>query len=125
MIRRIMYCSLVFLFLLGKVMQGQINHQVTFSSEIKITEEILDDGETYIRVKIPETVLMDSVGFPSLPVKYIKLIVPANATDLNVLVYNAKKQKHKLTYKVEPLQQPIPIGFNVTKLFPEPFHESA
>lgn len=106
-----MYCSLVFLFLLGKVVQGQINHQVTFSSEIIITEEILDDGKTYNRVKIPETVLMDSVGFPSLPVKYVKLIVPANATDLNVLVNNAKKQKHKLTYKVEPLQHQIPIGF--------------
>lgn len=111
MIRRIMFCSLVFLFLLGKLVQGQINHQVTFTSEIKFSKEILDDGKTYVRVKIPQTVLMDSVGFPSLPVKYVKLIVPANATDLNVLVNNVRKQNYKLTYKVEPLQQPIPIGF--------------
>jgi len=91
--------------------QGQISHQVSFSTDIGLTEETLDDGVTYVRVLIPETLLMDSVGFPSLPVKYVKLIVPADATDLNVVVINTKGHKHKLKHKVEPLQEQIPTGF--------------
>jgi hypothetical protein len=111
MIRRIMFCSLVYLCPFSMVAQGQINHQVIFSSNIETTEEILDDGETYVRVKITGTVQMDSVGFPSLPVKYVKLIVPASAVDLTIRINSTKPQKSKLKYKVEPLQEPIPIGF--------------
>lgn len=106
-----MFCSLVYLCLFSMVVQGQINHQVTFSSDIEITEESLDDGETYVRVKVPCTVQMDSVGFPSLPVKYVKLIVPVNATDLSIKINSTKPQKQKLKHMVEPLQEPIPIGF--------------
>lgn len=111
MIRRIMFCSLVYLCLFGMVVQGQINHQVSFSSDIETTEETLDDSETYARVIVSGTVQMDSVGFPSLPVKYVKLIVPANASDLEIKVNSTKSQKYKLKHKVEPLQEPIPIGF--------------
>lgn len=111
MVRRIMFCSLVYLCLYSIVVQGQINHQVTFSSEIETLEETLDDNETYARVIVSGTVQMDSVGFPSLPVKYVKLIVPANASDLEIKVNSTKSQKYKLKHKVEPLQEPIPIGF--------------
>ena len=111
MIRKIIFCSLIFLCCHSIVLQGQINHQVLFSSGLQITEVTLDDGETYTRVEIPGTVQMDSVGFPSLPVKYIKLIVPADATDFKVVINNPKTQKYDLQYKVEPLQKPVPIGF--------------
>src|SRR3972149_4472045 len=121
MIWRIIFCSLVSLCLFSRVVQGQINHQVTFSSNIEIPEEVLDDGETYARVIIPGTLLMDSIGYPSLPVKYIKLIVPANASNFNVVVNITEKQKHELKYKVEPLQKPVPIGFSNKPDFVKPY----
>jgi len=111
MIKTIMFCSLVCLCLFSMVVQGQINHQLTFSSGFKTTEDTFADSEIYTRVIISGTVQMDSVGFPSLPVKYIKLIVPANAADLEIKVNSTKAQKYKLKHKVEPLQEPIPIGF--------------
>lgn len=111
MLSRILFCLLVFLCLFSMLVQGQINHQVTFSSAIETMEETLDDGVTYIRLKLSGTVQTDSVGFPSLPVKYVKLIVPHDAVDLNVKINSTKPQKQKIKYRVEPLQEPIPIGF--------------
>lgn len=108
--RRIIYCSLVLLCFLINT-QGQINHQVVFPTKIKVTEERLDDQETYTRVLIPGLPQTDSIGYPALPVKYIKLLIPVNAYDLSIEVKATKMQKHKLRYKVEPLQEPIPIGF--------------
>lgn len=115
-----MFCSLVLLCFSGRLLPGQINHQVSFSSEILLSEEHLDDGEIYTRVKIPGTVRMDSVGFPSLPVKYIKLIVPFDAFDFTLAIDSIDKQMYKLKYKVEPLQEPVPIGNHDTPWFVSP-----
>lgn len=123
MIRKIIFCSLIFLCCISIILQGQINHQVSFFTGLQITEVTLNDGKTYARVEIPGTAQMDSVGFPSLPVKYIKLIVPAEATDFKVVINNPKTQKYELQYKVEPAQEPVPIGFNDAPGFVNPDKE--
>jgi hypothetical protein len=52
--RRIMFCSLVLLCFCAGIVQGQIYHQVMFSSNMQIIEETLDDGEMYTRVNMPD-----------------------------------------------------------------------
>ncbi|MBN2164914.1 MAG: hypothetical protein JW717_01420 [Marinilabiliaceae bacterium] len=108
--RRIMFCSLVLLCIFAGIVQGQIKHQVAFSSNIQIIEETLDDGEMYTRVDMPDLLQTDSVGYPALPVKYVKLLVPASAEVTNVVINTVKKQKLQLMHTIEPMQKPVPIN---------------
>ncbi len=120
MIKKYIFWNILVICSIGTMLYGQIHYQATFSSSIVIAEDSLDDGNFYSVVELPETLMMDSIGFPSLPVKYVKFIVPSNAGNLNVVINHTTKQNYTLQNKVAPLQAPIPTGFSPIPDFVKP-----
>ena len=110
MIRRIIYCSLFILCCFSGVLYGQINHHESFKWDNKISEIKLEDGEFYSSLLFPEMVKIDSAGHPSLPVKYIRLIIPAGAEISDIIINNSPEIKIELKNKLEPVQYPVPIS---------------
>ncbi len=108
---------ILYLFLFTHVcIYTQIRHKLVFSSDIQIEEKQLEDRETYTLLSMPETDIMnDSVGYPALPVKYIKLLVPFNVKITGIQLNEVKKQSHLLNAKIEPIQYPIPISLDYRK----------
>jgi hypothetical protein len=45
--KNIIYCSLICFWLPSVIAQGQIKHQVTFSTNVKIVEKPMEDREIY------------------------------------------------------------------------------
>jgi hypothetical protein len=99
------------LFLFANILiYSQIRHQVEFSIEPEIINEKLSNGENYSKVTIPETYKTYMVGQPSLPVKYIKLLIPYNADASDVIINNAPIKVFYTDYKIDPAQPPIPTS---------------
>ncbi|MBN1186132.1 MAG: hypothetical protein JXB49_27880 [Bacteroidales bacterium] len=110
--RRILYCSLVLLCYENTLTRGQINYQANFQEEFKITEEVLYNGNTYSRVQMSGLQRTDSIGYPVLPVKYVKLLIPPGTNATGVVINNSVKQVVDLNYLVEPFQPPVPTSIH-------------
>ncbi len=113
MFRRILYVSLVLLWAGPPLLWGQVNHQVAFSTEYSVETIVLDDRATYTRVNMPGLQATDSIGYPALPVRYIKLIIPADSEAMDIVIRKHTKEKLKTDRPVEPVQPPVPtsIGY--------------
>jgi len=113
MIRRtLVLIALAFLFL-GKPhsLCGQIAHQVAFTESLAVETILLDDGNTYSRVTIPnEYATIDTAGHPALPVRFVKLLLPANSRATEVVASYTSVQSIMLELPVEPVQHPIPTA---------------
>lgn len=88
-----------------------IDHIVTFTSEIQISENKRNDGNIYNVLCEDVTEKTKEVGFPSLPMKSVKLIIPANAEITDIKINSIKDTTQNfLNYKIMPVQEAIPIG---------------
>jgi hypothetical protein len=112
MFKKILLISVVLLLGSPPVLLGQINHQATFSKDYSITNVLLDDGNTYSRITIPDVQSTDSIGYPKLPVKYLNLIIPAGNNATGIIKKKAETKKLKLERLIEPFQPPIPTAIN-------------
>jgi hypothetical protein len=88
---------------------SQINHTIQFSSDdISLIDEVASDGNNYTKVSLLDISQVDNVGKPSLPVKYIKLIIPLGQTVDNITLSNISVETFSTNYIVYPAQHPIP-----------------
>ncbi len=101
---------------------GQVIHSVSFErSDIVLTKEIAENGITYGRVSISGLTQTDEVGKPSLPVKYVRLIVPSEQSVETIVLGEIKMERITLPYPIFPVQEPIPICIDCPKpAFVEP-----
>ena len=110
--RKITYYIVIGLLLFTSKLQAQVNHKVTFANDYTIEPVELADGNTYSKIKISDTQYLDSVGFPSLPVKYVRLLIPANCKASGITQNKAPGQTKKIDHQIVPSQYPEPIGYN-------------
>src|SRR6056297_1421571 len=93
---------------------GQIDHKADFSSiDYKITDVKQEDGKIYKKISTSDLrYSKDSVGYPELPVKYIKLLVPPNSNIEKIVVNKTEKNTVYLNKTIVPVQPPIPTQEN-------------
>lgn len=89
---------------------GQIEHEITFSSELKIEQKKCVDENHYHQLFMDGMEQTSNTGYPSMPVKYINLLLPPNVKVIGIEIKNSQKQELDLDYKVMPVQQAIPIS---------------
>jgi hypothetical protein len=106
------YTTLVLLLFCFNSMYGQVTHKVSFSDDYSINQVELIDGNLYNEIKFSDLQFTCNIGYPSLPVKYIKLLIPANSKATGIIVNQVQEQAIKLDYWVEPVQYPEKTGFN-------------
>jgi hypothetical protein len=95
------------------VLFGQISHSVNFSSDkLSSTTEIAKNGTNYERITIEGFSLTNEIGKPSMPVKYISLIIPSNQDVDNIVITFSDKQELSGSYLIFPAQPPIPTSAN-------------
>lgn len=90
---------------------AQVRDTVNFDFSCMATESMTINGDTFVRYSLPDCEHIDHTGAPMLPVKYIRLSVPYNATDLSVIVYTSGGTSQS-TERILPA--PIPLTTNDT-----------
>lgn len=93
---------------------AEVRDTVDFDFVERTFEHITVDGETFIRYSFPDCDQIDQTGAPMLPVKYIRLSVPYNATNITVrpLASWTPANENKRIY---PAPVPIPTDGSVTE----------
>ena len=93
---------------------AEVRDTVDFDFVERTFEHITVDGETFIRYSFPDCDHIDLIGAPMLPVKYIRLSVPYNATNITVrpLASWTPANENKRIY---PAPVPIPTDGSVTE----------
>ncbi|MDA3879420.1 MAG: C25 family cysteine peptidase [Prolixibacteraceae bacterium] len=99
--------SIIICLLFTNKINGQINYNVQFSDEYCIIPVQLEDGNTYDKIDIDGLECIDSIGFPAMPVKYVNLIVPYDATVTGVDIEHSKVERIKLNNLMQPVQSPM------------------
>ena len=65
---------------------AQVRDTIDFNISDFAVENVTADDETFMLLSHPDCDHIDQIGAPMLPVKYIRLSVPYNATDITVTV---------------------------------------
>lgn len=110
--KRKITCYIIIGLLFIGSLQAQVNHKVAFANDYTIDPVKLSDGNTYSKIKAIGMQYLDSVGFPSLPVKYVRLLIPANSKASGVTLKKAQGQTKKIDHQIIPAQYPEPTGCN-------------
>ncbi len=95
---------------------AQVSYSVSFKNVSKnYFSEKAKDNNHYIKISFEEHINTGIIGAPSLPVKYVKLIIPAQQDVAKInFTYNIVEEK-KLTNKVFPSQPDIPTLININE----------
>lgn len=93
---------------------GQINHTVIFNKEYDINYAELDDGNTYSKIKWNGLGQHSEKGLPVLPVKYLRLIIPANNTAIAVEIKKMNTENIKIDFPIAPGQEAVPTSIYFT-----------
>jgi hypothetical protein len=90
-----------------------VHHKVVFDHDLTIDSVKADDGNVYTRVSLAGCYLSQTEGAPKLPVKTLKLIIPANQEPDKVVIKKGAVSMLSVSYPVLPVQKPVPtqIGF--------------
>jgi hypothetical protein len=108
-------CFFLFAVIPSKVL-GQITHSVSFEhSDIVLTKEIAEDGNTYSKVSINNLGQTDEVSKPSLPIQCVRLIVPSEQNVETIVIKEIKQEKITVPYPIIPSQKPIPACIDCPK----------
>jgi len=91
-----------------------INYRVSFAHDLAIDSVFAEDGITYAKISLENCVMSQDEGEPQLPVKLVKLIIPADEEADLVLVSKAGNVERKLNYLLFPAQKPIPTSDSFT-----------
>ena len=93
---------------------AEVRDTLEFDISGSTSESITVDGETFKLYTLPDCDLLDQTGAPMLPVKYIRLSVPYNATDITVT--GAGPYTQSMTGdRIYPAPVPIPTDGSVTE----------
>lgn len=86
-------------------LKAQIDYRFELCENLDFKETILKDGSTYIHFTTFNLSLIDIPGYPALPVKYVKFVLPQNTIATQVIAKQTKQKIQKLTKLIEPAQQ--------------------
>lgn len=93
---------------------AEVRDTLEFDISGSSSESITVDGETFKLYTLPDCDLLNQTGAPMLPVKYIRLSVPYNATDITVT--GAGPYTQSVTGdRIYPAPVPIPTDGSVTE----------
>jgi hypothetical protein len=93
---------------------GQVSHTVTFKKDYNVFADLFEDDNLYSQVEWEGLENYNKEGYPVVPVKYIRLIVPYNAKAESVSINKNQAETIKLGAPMLPGQPPIPIAIGVT-----------
>lgn len=85
---------------------AEVRDTLTFDISDLSSETIVGNDETFMRLSIPDCDHLDMVGAPMLPVKYIRLSVPYNATDVSVTATSTSSLTI-IPRRIYPAQMPL------------------
>ena len=85
---------------------AEVRDTLTFDISDLSSETIVSNDETFMRLSIPDCDHLDMVGAPMLPVKYIRLSVPYNATDVSVTATSTSSATI-IPRRIYPAQMPL------------------
>ncbi|HPR87312.1 MAG TPA: C25 family cysteine peptidase [bacterium] len=109
----------LFLILFSSVAQGQVTYSIHFNFD-QVNFKAIDakDGHTYDKVEYADIAATDDWGKPLLPVKYVKLIVPANEDVDSIELKHIEQRELAVTALILPAQKPLPTAIDPPE---EPF----
>ena len=93
---------------------AQVRDTIDFDISDRTFEAITVDGETFNLYSYPDCDHIDQTGAPMLPVKYIRLSVPYNATNSTVTA-SGDWTSGSATRRIYPAPVPIPTDGSVTE----------
>lgn len=93
---------------------AQVRDTVEFDISGKTTEAITVDGETFSLYSVADCDHVDRTGAPMLPVRYIRLSVPYNATNIEATAAGSWTGA-LISRRVYPAPVPIPTDGSVTE----------
>lgn len=85
------------------------NFIIDYFFETPIIDNIIIDGNFYNRVIMPGISCGGDIGFPSLPQKEIKILLPLNSKLVDIEVIPGEKVFMGSGFYVEPVSEPIPL----------------
>ncbi len=93
---------------------SNVKYKVVFDTDFIIDTTIAADGNIYSIINFSGCSFTSEEGMPQLPVKIIKLIIPADKEPVDVIWTKDKGKIVSLSYPIIPVQKPIPteIGFD-------------
>ena len=91
---------------------AQVRDTLYFSTLSRTVEAITVGQETFSRYSYPGCDHIDQVGAPMLPVKYIRLSVPYNATNIRVTTPGSSYLTQPVSRRIYPA--PVPLTTNDT-----------
>lgn len=116
MLKKTIFTLVVILFNGPPFLLGQIKQKVAFLNNYSIENVILEDGKTYSRIILPDIDnRTDSVGYPNMPIKYIRFIIPSNSSASKIIVNKINTVRIGLDNYLEPTQPRIPTQINYKK----------
>ena len=112
----------VLLLFIPSIIFSQISHSVSFPEKsLQISLFISENGEEYEELKMDELISSTyEVGAPDIPVKIVKLIIPAGQEVSNIIISTSNKEIMELQRLIKPVQYPIFTSINNEK---KPFVE--
>ena len=93
---------------------AQVRDTIDFDISDRTFEAITVDGETFNLYSYPDCDHIDQTGAPMLPVKYIRLSVPYNATNITVTA-SGDWTSGSAARRIYPAPVPIPTDGSVTE----------
>jgi hypothetical protein len=90
-----------------------VHHKVVFEHDLTIDSVKADDGNVYTGISLAGCYYSQIEGAPKLPVKTLKLIIPADQEPDKVVIKKGAVSVLSVSYPVVPVQKPVPtqIGF--------------
>ncbi|MBN1801305.1 MAG: hypothetical protein JW891_07350 [Candidatus Lokiarchaeota archaeon] len=83
------------------------------TKDLEITKVIASTGEICNRLSLQEGASLSQAGAPQLPLKTMKILLPNGFEYENIELELTNIKEISLDYKIEPAEEPVPIGFNV------------
>ncbi|MBU0474345.1 MAG: T9SS type A sorting domain-containing protein [Bacteroidetes bacterium] len=113
--KTLIYCILIVVGF-SLIVNAQISYKVEFEkSKLQYELKLAKDGESYQKLTWENLDQVEKVGAPNLPVKFIKLIIPAQQEVDKIKYTFDLSKKQTLSNKIFPTQPDIPTSIEVIK----------
>lgn len=99
------------------IVYGQISHIVTFDfDKLKIESKLGGDGNTYTELEYENCYINDSIGYPSLPYRYLRFIVPNEPLSFSISINESTNETVGLSTPLLPIQSPVPTSVSQSSI---------
>ena len=95
--------------LMSIALSGQVTHTLTFNKDFNVLSECLQDGNLYSKIEWDNMEEYSKEGYPVIPVKYIRLLIPYNAKVESVNIRKSQAETVNIKHPLPPGQKDIPF----------------